>query len=157
MDDVLHTLDESKVNPSNIVLEISGNGEIEDVDFISKKLIAIKTFGIKVAIDNFGSANKKLDSLHKLPVDIVKIGKRYTSNIDKGLGDREFIRDVVDVSHNLGFKVSAEGIENAKAASIVNALNVDFQQGYYYSRPMGKDLFIESLKKNRERKKQKNS
>lgn len=157
MDDVLHTLDESKVNPSNIVLEISGNGEIEDVDFISKKLIAIKTFGIKVAIDNFGSANKKLDSLHKLPVDIVKIGKRYTSNIDKGLGDREFIRDVVDVSHNLGFKVSAEGIENAKAANIVNALNVDFQQGYYYSRPMGKDLFIESLKKNREREKQKNS
>lgn len=149
MDDVLQTLDESKVNPYNIVIEISGDNEMGEPDLIAKKLTALKTFGVKVAIDNFGSLNKNLDSIQKLPVDIVKLGKQYIANIDKGLAEREFIRNIVETGRSMGIKISAEGIENEAVASIVNSLKVDFRQGYYYSRPMGKSLFIDSLKKNR--------
>lgn len=149
MDDVLQTLDESKVNPYNIVIEISGDNEMDEPDLIAKKLTALKTFGVKVAIDNFGSLNKNLDSIQKLPVDIVKLGKQYIANIDKGIAEREFIRNIVETGRSMGIKISAEGIENENVANIVNLLKVDYRQGYYYSRPMGKSLFIDSLKKNR--------
>lgn len=136
MDHILDTITEVKVNPKNLVLEISNGGEITELDMAQKKLSAIKTFGVRVAIDNFGSAKSSAEVLYKLPIDFVKIDRAHIAKIDKDEQSVEFITDIKNIAEVQNFKVCAEGVEEAEHVEKLKELGIDYMQGYYFSRPI---------------------
>lgn len=136
MDHILDTITEVKVNPKNLVLEISNGGEITELDMAQKKLSAIKTFGVRVAIDNFGTAKSSTDVLYKLPVNFVKIDRSHVGKIDRDEQSVEFIKNIKDIAQTQEFKVCAEGVEEAEHVEKLKELGIDYMQGYFFSRPI---------------------
>jgi EAL domain-containing protein (putative c-di-GMP-specific phosphodiesterase class I) len=136
MDHILDTITEVKVNPKNLVLEISNGGEITELDMAQKKLSAIKTFGVRVAIDNFGTAKSSTDVLYKLPVNFVKIDRSHVGKIDRDEQSVEFIKNIKDIAQTQDFKVCAEGVEEAEHVEKLKELGIDYMQGYFFSRPI---------------------
>lgn len=154
MDSILSVLDEIKVNPQNIVLEISNGGELLDEKTSAKKLSAIKTFGVRIAIDNFGGENAQFSAMADLPVDIIKIDRKQIAAVDTSESSQAFVTALVNTSDMVGIKVCAEGVERAAQAETLVDLGVSYLQGYYYSRPIAKEqfetMFLAQSKKKKE-------
>lgn len=136
MDEILSALNEVKLNPRNLVLEVSSDIETDDKEVIAKKLSAIKTFGVGIAIDDFGENNTELEQLTDLPIDIVKAGQDYIESTE-----------LMRVSRASNFRVCAQRIEEKESADKLGRMGVDYLQGYYYSTPLLEEQFIFELKK----------
>lgn len=141
MDGIFQVISESKVDPANIILEISHGGSIADVETVSKKLMAMKALDVSIAIDNFGSEASSVDALYRLPVDYVKVDREYVQNIQNNLNNQNFITNVINIANMMEYKVCAEGIEKAEEAAMLKELGVQFFQGYHYSRPISANQF----------------
>ena len=141
MDGIFQVISESKVDPANIILEISHGGSIADVETVSKKLMAMKALDVSIAIDNFGSEASSVDALYKLPVDYVKVDREYVQDIQSNLNNQNFITNVINIANMMEYKVCAEGIEKAEEAAMLKELGVQFFQGYHYSRPISANQF----------------
>lgn len=143
MDGIFKAVTETKVNPNNVVIEVSRCGDLDDMDEISKKLEAIKTLGVKVSLDNFGDESATVDTLSKLPIDIFKISKDIISTLDRNINSMKFVQNMVTNAQLLGFKVCAEGVEQSFQADKLVDMGIDYLQGYYYSRPLSAAGFME--------------
>ncbi|MDP4152161.1 MAG: EAL domain-containing protein [Bacillota bacterium] len=148
MDGIFKALNETHVDAKNIILEISNCGEIDNVEEVAKKFTALKTVGVRVSIDNFGEVASSVDSLSKLPVDLVKISRESVSNMMKNYGSLNFISNIVNMANLMGFKVCAEGVEEKTQADKLTELGVDYLQGYYFGRPMS-NLQLEAKNNNK--------
>jgi diguanylate cyclase (GGDEF)-like protein/PAS domain S-box-containing protein len=96
--------------------------------------------GIKVSIDDFGTGYSSLAYLHRLPVDEVKIDRSFVAGMHRGDDESTLIvRSVVDLGHNLGLKVVAEGVETQDQLDILVAMGCDYAQGFHVARPMPPD------------------
>jgi diguanylate cyclase (GGDEF)-like protein len=98
-----------------------------------KKLSAM---GFKLSIDDFGSGYSSLACLKHLPVDELKIDMSFVTGMERDLDDAMIVRSTIDLAHNLGLLVVAEGVENAKAWDLLRELRCDQAQGYHMGRPM---------------------
>ena len=136
MDGIFKALDETKVNPKNIILEISNGGEVTDMEATAKKLSAIKTFGLRIAIDNFDSERSSVESLYNLPVDIVKIDRQHVLGIENDAKNQNFITNIINVAEMADVKVFAEGVETLEQAKLLWDMGISCLQGYYFSRPI---------------------
>ena len=92
--------------------------------------------GINLSIDDFGTGYSSLSYLKKLPVKAVKIDKSFVMHMTQDQNDAQIVRSTIDLAHNLGLKVIAEGVENQKVWDRLLALGCDEAQGYYMSRPL---------------------
>jgi EAL domain-containing protein (putative c-di-GMP-specific phosphodiesterase class I) len=92
--------------------------------------------GFKLSIDDFGTGYSSLAYLKKLPVDELKIDKSFVINMETDLDDAKIVRSTIDLAHNLGLSVVAEGVENAKTWELLRELNCDQAQGFHMGKPM---------------------
>ena len=99
-------------------------------------LTRLSGLGFKLSIDDFGTGYSSLAYLKRLPVDELKIDKSFVMGMENDLDDAKIVRSVIDLAHNLGLTVVAEGVENAKAWDRLRALGCDEAQGYHMGRPM---------------------
>ncbi|MCX7715265.1 MAG: EAL domain-containing protein [Clostridia bacterium] len=136
MDEILSTLNETKLNPKNLILEISNGHEVENEDVILQKLSAIKTFGAGIALDNFENDLSSLDVLYKLPIEMVKIDMSYLKQEEKDDEKEEFVKSIVKIADTVGFRVCAENVENEEMVSALWERGVLCMQGYYISQPL---------------------
>jgi len=104
-----------------------------------KKLSAIDKMGARISIDDYGTGYSSLSYLKKLPVDELKIDKSFVMQMDKDENDAIIVRSTIDLAHNLGLKVVAEGVENQEILDLLSELGCDVAQGFYLSRPMPSD------------------
>ena len=134
-------LEQHKVHPGLLVLEITESAIMDDPQRALQTLERLHALGLKLSIDDFGTGYSSLAYLKRLPVDELKIDKSFVMNMESDLQDAKIVRSTVDLAHNLGLTVVAEGMENLKAWKLLAGLSCDEAQGYLVSRPMPAELF----------------
>ena len=132
--EVAAVLEETGLPPSTLVLEITESFFIRDLHAAVRRLHALRRLGVRIAIDDFGTGFSSLNSLSRLPVDVVKIDKSF---ID-GLGTRydSVVGAVVDVAGAFDLEVVAEGVERPEQVERLRALGCRVAQGFLLGRPM---------------------
>lgn len=133
---VKHTLEEYQINCNEIEFEITETAVMIEVDKAIRVLNHLKALGISISLDDFGVGYSSLTYLQKLPIDILKIDREFIKNVVKEDEEVYIFNSIVNLAHNLGLKVVAEGVETKEQLSIIIKNGCDICQGYYYSKPV---------------------
>jgi EAL domain-containing protein (putative c-di-GMP-specific phosphodiesterase class I) len=142
-DEVDEALAKWSIPPRRLELEITENTVLTDPARALGVLTRLHRLGVSVAIDDFGSGNSSLGYLKRLPVNVLKVDKAFVLNMVENDDDAVIVRSTIDLGHNLGLKVVAEGVETKSAWTRLAALGCDIIQGYYLGRPMTADAIRE--------------
>ena len=94
---------------------------------------------IGLHIDDFGTGYSSLSYLHSLPTDTLKVDRSFVGGMEERAGDNVIVRSIVELAHNLDRQVVAEGVETAAQLAQLRALDCEFGQGFFFSRPLEKD------------------
>lgn len=129
------TLRETGLAPHSLKLEITESAIMEQAEATSAKLLEIKALGIQLGIDDFGTGYSSLSYLHRFPVDILKIDRSFVSAMDSH-ENLQIVQTITMLSQNLGMKAVAEGVETAEQAAQLRAMNCQYGQGYFFSKPI---------------------
>ncbi len=109
-------------------------------------LTQLDRMGVTLSIDDFGTGYSSLSYLKQLPVDELKIDKSFVMDMEENENDAVIVRSTIDLAHNLGLKVTAEGVETQDAWDLLAILGCDRSQGYFMGRPMPVEKLMEWLK-----------
>ncbi len=124
------------VPTSAFCLEITESAIMDDPQRALVTLERLSEQGFLLSIDDFGTGYSSLAYLKRLPVDELKIDKSFVMSMETDVDDRKIVRSTIDLAHNLGLTVVAEGVENAKIWDLLRELNCDHAQGYHMGKPM---------------------
>ena len=122
--------------PANLVLEITESAVMHDPEYALGILKQLSKLGIKLSIDDFGTGYSSLAYLKRLPVNELKIDRTFVKDMVHDEDDQVIVRTTVDLSHNLGLSVVAEGAEDQETVDALYKLGCDEVQGYFFARPM---------------------
>ena len=125
-----------RVPAEAICLEITESSIMDDPQRALVTLNKLSGLGFKLSIDDFGTGYSSLAYLKRLPVDELKIDKSFVMNMVEDLDDGKIVRSTIDLAHNLGLTVVAEGVENSKVWDMLRELDCDEAQGYHMGKPM---------------------
>ncbi len=125
-----------RVPPAQLRLEITESMIMADPDRAREILTQLSAMGVRLSIDDFGTGYSSLASLRRLPVDELKIDKSFVLEMAAESPDPVIVRSTIDLAHNLGLQVVAEGIETREAWEWLRRLGCDVAQGYYLGHPM---------------------
>lgn len=134
-----------EVDPRFLEFEITESVLLDNYDIINQRLRQIKDMGIVVSIDDFGTGYSSLSRLREMNIDIVKIDKYFIDGIVEKDEDSLITADIISMSHKLGLKVVAEGVENKEQVEYLEKHNCDIVQGYYIARPLREQDAIDKL------------
>jgi predicted signal transduction protein with EAL and GGDEF domain len=95
--------------------------------------------GVRLSIDDFGTGYSSLAYLQELPVDAIKIDKSFVMEMHEDAGNATIVQSTVDLGHNLGLEVVAEGVETVESYNTLAQLGCDYAQGYFLSKPLSPD------------------
>ncbi len=138
---IKHILNESKLSPYYLDLEITESVLMNDVKQWSSILDQIRDIGIDISIDDFGTGYSSLSYLRELPVDELKIDKSFIDDIPFNKDACAIAKSIISLAKTLGYKTVAEGVENKEQQRYLLENGCDIIQGYYYSKPLSsKDL-----------------
>ncbi len=149
---ILGMLSRYEIPPEYITLEVTEGSMIKDPDLALNILNRLAGIGIKISIDDFGTGYSSLAYLKKLPAKELKIDKSFVMDMLKNDNDAVIVKSIIDLGHNLSMNVVAEGVEDRETAIQLNRLGCDLLQGFYFSRPMSHDQFIQWFSKKNRRK-----
>lgn len=127
------------IQPEEFDLEITETAIIEDMDKSLMILDQLKELGFSIALDDFGSGYSSLTYLNKLPIDTVKIDREFISQITEKNDELHLLSAIIDLSHRLGLRVLAEGVETEAQLQFLIQHGCDLAQGYYFCRPLPAD------------------
>jgi EAL domain-containing protein (putative c-di-GMP-specific phosphodiesterase class I) len=117
-------------------VEITENDLLEDPKQACGTVAALNDLGVNVALDDFGTGYSSLARLRDLPIDEVKVDRSFISTMTEDHSSRSIVKATVDLAHDLGARVVAEGVEDAATRSVLSGLGCDDEQGYLLARPM---------------------
>jgi diguanylate cyclase (GGDEF)-like protein len=138
-------LEETRLSPSNLKLEITESTIMDTGEKVTKVLNKLRALGIRLAIDDFGTGYSSLNYLYQFPINTLKIDRSFISKmmiyprhvpIKKGDDSTEIVRTIVNLAHNLGMDVTAEGVETMEQCEYLHDMGCEYGQGYYFSRPL---------------------
>lgn len=141
VDRTLETVQAAGATPDLMVLEVTESAMMEDVAQGIDHLQRLRAAGFTLALDDFGTGFSSLSQLKHLPVHELKIDKSFVMTIDTDEQDLEIVRSTIELGHNLGMKVVAEGVENLAGLQLLRDLGCDAIQGYHLSRPQPAAVF----------------
>jgi EAL domain-containing protein (putative c-di-GMP-specific phosphodiesterase class I) len=134
---VARVLDETGLDPQRLVLEITENALMDDVDITTGRLRELKALGIRLAIDDFGTGYSSLSYLRHFPVDVLKIDRSFVETLP-GAGS-ELARTILRLGQTLHLEVVAEGIETPPQLAELSQLGCNQGQGFLFARPLPVD------------------
>jgi diguanylate cyclase (GGDEF)-like protein len=129
-------LERHGMGPRSLCLEITESAIMDDPQRAEATLNRLAERGYKLSIDDFGTGYSSLAYLKRLPVEELKIDKSFVMGLERDAGDAKIVRSTIDLAHNLGLSVVAEGVENAQILQRLAELGCDEAQGYHLSRPV---------------------
>jgi diguanylate cyclase len=124
---------------NGLLLEITENIFLGDYDRINEVLAEVRAIGLGCSIDDFGTGHSSLVRLRQLPVGEIKVDRSFVMAMLDSKDDEVIVRSTIELAHNLGLKVVAEGVENARILESLARLRCDVVQGYHISRPLPAD------------------
>jgi predicted signal transduction protein with EAL and GGDEF domain len=142
-------LQETGLDPSCVNLEITETIAMADADRSALVLSELKALGVRLEIDDFGTGYSSLSRLQHFPVDTLKIDRSFVSRMDTDSETRKIVRLIVMLSHGLGLKIVAEGVETQAQADMLKNLGCELAQGYLYSKPVPSQAIDQLLRENR--------
>ncbi len=135
-DKIVDLLNQYRVEPSKLELEITESAIINDPLSAYESLVKLSEIGIKVALDDFGTGYSSLSQLKKLPLSIIKIDRSFVYRMVSNDSDKAIVKATISMAHDLGLTVVAEGPEDKQTLDLLSELHTDQAQGYYISKPL---------------------
>ena len=136
-----------EIPPIYLELEVTENVVITDIDLVMKTIVILQNMGIKVSIDDFGTGYSSLAYLRKLPIDKIKIDRSFIQEVASNDSDLTIVKTMVELSHGLGKRVLAEGVETQQQLQLLRNIGCDAVQGYFISKPICEEEFTKYLKR----------
>jgi diguanylate cyclase (GGDEF)-like protein/PAS domain S-box-containing protein len=138
---VREVLDQAKLDPSRLELEITESVLIRDPDRALQTLTLLKAIGVSIAMDDFGTGYSSLSNLRNFPFDKIKIDRSFVRSIDVNMPAAAIVRAVLGLGRGLGLPVIAEGVETSGELAFLNAEGCKEAQGYLFGRPAPIEVF----------------
>lgn len=129
-------LKNQELAPECLELEITETAIMVDPIRAREILARLDAMGVRLAIDDFGTGYTSLSYLKQLPVDEIKIDKSFVMGMLKDENDAMIVRSIIDLSHNMGYEVVAEGVESKSILDELENLQCDIAQGFYFAKPL---------------------
>lgn len=148
-DDLCSVIDEYKIPHKYIEFELTESSAYKDDGTMIRLLNDLHSLGFNVSLDDFGTGYSSLSILRKIPMDTLKIDKSFVDAINfekEDVIENMLLKDIISMSKHLGFICLAEGAEHKEQVDFLRESGCDKIQGYYYSKPVPADEFIEMLK-----------
>jgi EAL domain-containing protein (putative c-di-GMP-specific phosphodiesterase class I) len=133
------------VNPAWMMLEITESSIMTDPERSLEIIQRLHEMGYKLSIDDFGTGYSSLAYLKKMPLTELKIDKSFVSDVMVSENDAVIVKATINLAHNLGLQVTAEGVESVQIMDLLARYECDLAQGYYFSKPIALDTFNEWL------------
>jgi PAS domain S-box-containing protein len=147
--EIRRSLEQTVVDPGCLQLEIIETIAMGDAERSGRVLAQLKALGVRLSIDDFGTGYSSLSRLRRIPVDTLKIDRAFISNMDRDPENREIVRAIIMLAHNLGLKVVAEGTETEEHINLLKQFNCEMAQGYFFFRPADDQAMLKLLASNR--------
>ena len=135
LDFVVDLIRDCDIPMRKLCFEITETAAIADVACATRFISALRSHGVRFALDDFGSGLSSFSYLRQLPVDLLKIDGAFVRDIDRNSVHRTMVQAVNDIGHAMGIQTVAEFVENAAVLEQLRELGVDFAQGYHLGRP----------------------
>ena len=133
---VIDILEESKLTPQCLKLEITESAMMDNVTVAIALLKRLKSLGIKLSVDDFGTGYSSLSYLQQFCADTLKIDQSFVCELESSPRNEEIVDIIITLAHKLDMDVIAEGIENAQHEQILKSLNCEYGQGFFFSKPL---------------------
>lgn len=130
------------ISPEKLMLEVTESAFMVDLQRTVETLAALNHMGILISIDDFGTGFSSLNYIKKLPVNEIKIDRSFVADMTSNENDLSIVRSIIELGHNLGLKVVAEGVETKAILDSLVLLGCDYCQGYYTSHPLPYEGFM---------------
>jgi diguanylate cyclase (GGDEF)-like protein/PAS domain S-box-containing protein len=137
--DVRAALEDTGVAPERLTLEITEHLLADDGETTREQLAALKEIGVLLAVDDFGTGYSALSYLQAFPLDVLKVDRSFVQGIDRDAEKARLVQGIVEMGHNLGMTVVAEGIEEPGEAALLREFRAGRGQGYLFARPVPAD------------------
>jgi EAL domain-containing protein (putative c-di-GMP-specific phosphodiesterase class I) len=137
------------VVPGQLTLELTESQIVADLPMAQQILRRLRAIGAKLSIDDFGTGYSSLSYLSKLPLDELKIDRSFVLDLELDDGPtsgRTMVQTIIDLGHDLGLRVVAEGVESSATIETLGELGCDQVQGFHVSRPLGADALEDWLR-----------
>jgi EAL domain-containing protein (putative c-di-GMP-specific phosphodiesterase class I) len=138
---VEQVLEETKLDPSLLELEITESTIMHNPEDVIDVLKQLKTMGVTLAVDDFGTGYSSLNYLKRFPIDLLKIDAEFVRDVMTDADDRAIIRSIIALAKSMRLKVVAEGVESCEQQDFLRAEGCEYVQGYYIGRPMNAEEF----------------
>ncbi|MCF4978871.1 EAL domain-containing protein [Pseudomonas gessardii] len=146
---VTELLERHGVLAGQLIFEITESAIMHNPEQALRILEQLRGCGISLSVDDFGTGYSSLAQLQRLPVQELKIDQSFVRNLDSTSGDAVIVRSTIEMSHNLGLKVVAEGVEFEPSLALLKQWNCDTAQGYLISRPLNARAFEMWMRRDR--------
>ncbi|MFM9827646.1 MAG: putative bifunctional diguanylate cyclase/phosphodiesterase [Sphingomonas sp.] len=133
--EVERVLAEAAVPPDMLIFEVTESAAISDPEAAIAALCRYRDMGVLVSIDDYGTGQSTLSYLRQLPLSEIKLDRSFVQHCHENVNDGLLVRSTVDLAHDLGLRVVAEGVEVAGCLEFLRAVGCDYAQGYLVSRP----------------------
>ncbi|MFO8023723.1 MAG: EAL domain-containing protein [Thiohalophilus sp.] len=130
-----------RINPARLTLEITENSVMTDSHGVRAVIEQLHEMGVSLAIDDFGTGYSSLAYLKQIPADVIKIDKSFVRDMSRDDNDAVIVRTTIELAHNMGRRVIAEGVEAQDAYDLLEILRCDMAQGYHICRPVSEVEF----------------
>jgi diguanylate cyclase (GGDEF)-like protein len=134
--EIRDVLDQTKVEPKCLKLEITESAVMDNAETATRLLKRLKALGVQLSIDDFGTGYSSLGYLHRFPVNTLKIDRSFVGRIGEAAENIEIVRTIISLADNMGMEVVAEGVETLSQLTQLRKLNCRYGQGYLFSRPV---------------------
>ncbi|AUN96148.1 putative bifunctional diguanylate cyclase/phosphodiesterase [Pseudazoarcus pumilus] len=133
---ILEVLNKHALTTERLSLEVTESAIMQDAELALRTLEALRAAGMSIAVDDYGTGYSSLAQLKRMPVQQLKIDKSFILRLDDGGDDAIIVRSTIEMGHNLGLEVVAEGVETPASRELLRELGCDYLQGYLISRPV---------------------
>jgi EAL domain-containing protein (putative c-di-GMP-specific phosphodiesterase class I) len=130
------TLARHDLSIDTLNLEITESAVMTDAQRACAVLQALRDMGATISIDDFGTGHSSLAQLKRLPVQVLKIDKAFVMGMADNSDDDVIVRSTIELAHNMGLKVVAEGVDNQKSRELLTRYGCEMLQGYLFSKPL---------------------
>ena len=136
IEEVARTIWDTGMDPECIAIEVNEKVVTKDVKRAAGTLVALRTLGVKVLLDDFGTGSSSLSALQRLPLDGIKIDHTFVSRMDRDEQALRVVRTVVGLARDLGLEIVAEGVSAGEHLKMLQELGCTHGQGPLFSSPV---------------------